>query len=327
MDKWVIVAKERGGRPKPRLERRGEEPTTCFFCPGNEQLTPPASLVYLKKGGQVIKLRDGDGERVKDWSVRCFANKYPALRPQVEPFYIEGKWLKSLAAKGFHEVVVDTPAHGEELNVIGEEQLGLSFMACFERALYYLSHDFAKHVCIFKNSGAAAGASIPHPHTQLASLPLVPSEVLEEVESLRQLYFKNKECFICKLVEEEGCSERRVYENGEYLILAPWASLYPYELWIIPKSHSPTPFHMVETSRLAAAVKKAFAALFNVLGEIPYNYVFKLPPAEGDQSFYHWRIEIYPRLSIHAGFEFSTGVVINSTPPEEAARALRGALM
>ncbi|MBI3087319.1 MAG: hypothetical protein HYY91_00300, partial [Candidatus Omnitrophica bacterium] len=38
---------------------------------------------------------------------------------------------------------------------------------------------------------------------------------------------------------------------------------------------------------------------------------------------YHWHIELIPRLTRVAGFEWGSGFYINPTPPEEAARYLR----
>jgi UDPglucose--hexose-1-phosphate uridylyltransferase len=49
------------------------------------------------------------------------------------------------------------------------------------------------------------------------------------------------------------------------------------------------------------------------------------PSSEEDETFYHWHIEIIPKLTKVAGFEWGTGFYINPTPPEEAAKYLREA--
>jgi UDPglucose--hexose-1-phosphate uridylyltransferase len=49
------------------------------------------------------------------------------------------------------------------------------------------------------------------------------------------------------------------------------------------------------------------------------------PSNEKDETFYHWHIEIIPKLTKVAGFEWGTGFYINPTPPEEAAKYLREA--
>ncbi|RKY99978.1 MAG: galactose-1-phosphate uridylyltransferase, partial [Candidatus Hydrothermota bacterium] len=43
------------------------------------------------------------------------------------------------------------------------------------------------------------------------------------------------------------------------------------------------------------------------------------------QYDYHWHIELIPRLTRIAGFEWGSGLYINPTPPEEAAKYLREA--
>ena len=46
--------------------------------------------------------------------------------------------------------------------------------------------------------------------------------------------------------------------------------------------------------------------------------------AEPAGDYYHWHVEIIPRITRVAGFEWGTGFFINPTPPEEAAEYLRG---
>jgi UDPglucose--hexose-1-phosphate uridylyltransferase len=38
---------------------------------------------------------------------------------------------------------------------------------------------------------------------------------------------------------------------------------------------------------------------------------------------FHWHLEIMPRLTRVAGFEWGSGFYINPTPPEDAAKYLR----
>ncbi|RLE53792.1 MAG: sulfate adenylyltransferase [Candidatus Methanomethylicota archaeon] len=325
LDKWVIVAEKRRARPKPTIVEKTAEAELCFFCPGNERLTPPASLAYVLEGNELKKAVEQGDQRVKNWLIRCFPNKYPALTPQAK-LRRRNDWLKAMAARGFHEVLVETPNHNADLDTIEEEQLALALSAIFERARHYASQSFVKYISIFKNSGVAAGASISHPHTQLATLPFVPEEVAYELKVLKR-YEKDGVCALCEVVEKEKLSERVVFREHGYLVLSPWASIFPYEMWILPEKHLPTPFNLSneEISSLAKVLKRAFKALFRALGKVPYNLVYKIPPI-GEYGFYHWRIEVYPRLSIHAGFELSTGVVINTVSPEKAAEDLRSCL-
>ena len=51
-----------------------------------------------------------------------------------------------------------------------------------------------------------------------------------------------------------------------------------------------------------------------------YNYIIHTAPFDTQElGHYHWHIEIIPRLTKIAGFEWGSGFYINPVPPEEAA--------
>ena len=63
------------------------------------------------------------------------------------------------------------------------------------------------------------------------------------------------------------------------------------------------------------------------LNDPPYNYVLHTAPlVSEDLPHYLWHIEIYPRLTRVAGFEWGSGFYINPVAPEEAAKFLRDAV-
>jgi len=88
-----------------------------------------------------------------------------------------------------------------------------------------------------------------------------------------------------------------------------------------------------EIADLAAALKAVFVRLKAVLDDPPYNAVLHTAPFRRHrhkagywktiEDDYHWHIELIPRLTRVAGFEWGSGFYINPTPPEEAARYLR----
>jgi UDPglucose--hexose-1-phosphate uridylyltransferase len=66
--------------------------------------------------------------------------------------------------------------------------------------------------------------------------------------------------------------------------------------------------------------------LDKVLDSPAYNYTIHTSPlTEANNDHYHWHLEIMPKLTKVAGFEWGTGFYINPTPPEDAARHLRDA--
>lgn len=84
LERWVIIVSKRARRPTDFPTRTSEriDNKTCPFCPGNEKMTQPAFLLYLPCDGGIKKGRDADGERVKNWLVRCVPNLFPALSPR-----------------------------------------------------------------------------------------------------------------------------------------------------------------------------------------------------------------------------------------------------
>lgn len=319
VNRWVSIATERGRRPKltGRIEvKKGE--VSCPFCPGNEYLTPPAYLVYVRDGKDVKEVKDGNSDRVKNWIVRCFQNLYPAFtRDTATGMY--SPWVYG-DPYGYHEVVVESPNHNDDLWNIGVEQLSLALKAMFKRALDIQDDDKVKYVSIFKNHGVQAGASIAHPHFQIIAVTLVPDIIAEEAEKL-----KEDNCIYCKVAEIERESPRYVLNSKEFIVLAPWASRTPYELLILPVKHMETPLKMGEEdiTALAETLTLTFRAFNKLLGNIDFNLWIHHAPKNHD---FHWHIEVVPKTAIWAGLELGIGVFINTLPPEKAAEEFRGAL-
>jgi UDPglucose--hexose-1-phosphate uridylyltransferase len=188
-----------------------------------------------------------------------------------------------------------------------------------------------RFVMVFKNHGSVAGASLEHSHSQLIALPEVPSRVEREIEGARRFYSYKERCIFCDIVAQELSERTRlVSENPIFLAIAPYAPRFPFETWILPKKHMP---------RFEEGTKEIYESLAQILGEVlkrinkalknpPFNYIlhtspFNTPNSEDVEQLYHWHIEIMPRVTKVAGFEWGSGFYINPTPPEDAARFLR----
>ncbi|MEM1585890.1 MAG: DUF4921 family protein [Candidatus Bathyarchaeia archaeon] len=327
IDRWVVIASHRRKRPSDFIEKHPEEGrySTCPFCPGNEHLTPPASLVYLVEGdGKVRKDRDMNGERHKNWIIRCFPNLYPAfspVEPKIMPNIQGGYRYIHLGALGYHEVLVESPNHDEHPGVARIGQLIHVINALKDRTAFLTTKDFIRYVSIFRNHGASAGASLSHAHMQIIAMPMVPRIVSEEFVASKKYYKDNDRCIFCDIISEEQKSERLIYEDGAFIIFAPWASISPFEFWIFPKRHQSSILDLKdnEVKGFAEVLRLSLGGLRSLLNDPPYNFGFHMMPKE----YYHWHVEVYPALSIWAGFEKSTGIYINVVPPEEAAKYLR----
>lgn len=228
---------------------------------------------------------------------------------------------------GAHEVIIEAPEHDKEFHLL-EDKRGEDVIWAFRDRIMDLKKDprFA-YILVFKNRGAAAGASLSHPHAQLIATPVVPKRVQEEVKGAKNYYEYKERCVFCDMIKQElNTTSRVVAENDDFLAFAPFASRFPFETWVIPKVHD-SDFEDIqkhETIHLSRMLKLILGKINKVLDNPPYNYILHNSPLrENRLPHYHWHIEIMPRLTKVAGFEWGTGFYINPTAPEEAARFLR----
>ena len=117
-----------------------------------------------------------------------------------------------------------------------------------------------------------------------------------------------------------------IQENADMVALAPYAPRFAFETWMLPKRHGArfeeAPRHEYES--LARLLKAMLQRMDRALEPPPYNLVIHTAPFSEDVGdVFHWHIEIMPKITRVAGFEWGTGFYINPTPPEEAAQVLR----
>lgn len=312
LNEYCVIAAERGKRPSD-FKHGGttdrSDPKTCPFCPGNEERTPPAVAVYTNDGIYA----DGD-ERVKDWWARSFTNLYPAMAQSPEPPTRE--WVADFA-RGFHEVIVESPDHESDPSRFSRRDLERLVAVYKDRYNHHISQEGVEYVSIFKNWGRVAGASLSHTHTQLVALPLVPPALKREIEAISS----EPRCPYCSLVEREASSDRLIYENEGFVLIAPFYSQVPYETWILPKKHvsSLEGLDPEGLQDLAQVLGETVRRLDRLLSGPPYNYMIH----QLQDCRYHLNIRIQPAISTMAGFEKNTGIFINTVPPEMAASQLR----
>jgi len=331
LDRWVVIATERGRRPTDfaRKEREKAKTSVCPLCPGNEHMTPPAVLVYLKSG-KGRKAKDKDGSRHKNWLIRCIPNLYPAFTPPKEKTsrrqIMKSNYL--VVAVGHHEVLVESPIHDGHPADAKIPQLVHVINGYIDRLREFSSKPYVKYVSIFRNHGLEAGASLSHAHSQIIATPFIPSVLEEELEASRKFWTRSKKCVFCDILEKELDGPRLILENADYVVFAPWASVNPLEFWILPRKHEITLLEMSksEVKTFAKTLKTCLNGLKKLLNDPPYNFGFHLAINKDASKHYHWHLEVYPKLAIWAGFEKSTGIYINTVAPEAAAESLRKAI-
>ena len=320
--RWVIISTERRKRAADFLVEPvtiGPDPS-CPFCEGHEQMTSRELLAHRSNGGGP----DGPG-----WDVRVVPNQFPVLRVE-GTLDRQGEGLfDKMNGIGAHEVIIESPRHEDTLATLPDEAIERVLWAFRERIQDLRRDQRFRYVVAFKNHGAAAGASLAHSHSQLIALPIVPREVRDEVDGAKK-HFKAKErCVFCDIVRQETQDDKRlIADNADMVAIAPYAPRFPFETWILPKRHQ---------SRFEDSPRHEYAALATLLGDIlrrmnrmlespPYNLlVHSAPLVEEAAEYYHWHVEIIPKLTKVAGFEWATGFYLNPTSPEEAAQVLRSA--
>ncbi len=333
LNRWVVIATERSRRPtdfaKPKAE--GAKSAVCPLCVGNEHMTPPAVMLYLKGNGEVRVSKDPPaGERPRNWLVRAIPNLYPAFSPPKQAGD-EQQVLQSDCfgyAIGEHEVLVESPNHDENPADAALPQLELVVNAYMDRLRELSAKPYVKYVSIFRNYGQEAGASLSHAHSQIIATPTIPATIQEELDASKNFYDKHQKCVFCDIVEKEVQGPRLIYENADFAVFAPYASINPLEFWILPKRHASNIRSLTkpEAAAFAKTLKASLRALKDLVNDPPYNYGFHLAINQEAQDYYHWHLEVYPKLSIWAGFEKSTGIYINTVTPETAASELRKSL-
>jgi len=334
----VLVATARGMRPRkqedpaPRDTRKHVE--TCPFCRGNEDKTPPTITAYPEE---------------KQWDIRVVENLYPVLGENSTQENLTFGLQQTIEGYGRHEVIIDHPSHGIAVHEMDTEHLAMIFK-CYQdrmRALYE-SDSRLKYILAFKNFGPAAGASIPHTHSQIIAMPVVPENLFNEVQNSRHYYDKHHKCIFCSLIDEALTYEATIYDResgevrrkinvGQYVIeknehfvaIKPFASRYEWEVHILPLQHEADFLHTSEEllGSFAEVLKNSMARMEQVIGGAQYNYFLHSLPHSKEHSdctpSYHWHLEICPRTSIPSGFELGSGLFVNTISPEDAAEKLR----
>ena len=316
--RWVIISTDRSKRPTDFIREHvlPKSNGNCPFCLGNEEKTPPEILSYRDNGGP-------------GWNLRVVPNKFPALRVEGN-LDREGQGLYDrMNGVGAHEVIIETPDHRISLSELPQKRVEDLFWAIRDRILDLKRDGRLRYILVFKNHGEAAGASLEHSHCQLIALPVVPRRVQEEIDGAERHYAHRERCIFCDIIRQESVENSRVIlDTDEIQVICPYAPRFPFETWVLPRVHN-SHFETAEAGiiqSLAWAMRSAIKKLEKTLERPAYNFVLHTAPVqEGPMAHYHWHLEIIPRLTKVAGFEWGTGFYINPTPPEESAQFLRDA--
>lgn len=326
--RWVIISTERARRPDQfaNQSKEQEDPLACPFCEGKEAKTPPEIYAIRPRNSNP----NGPG-----WDLRVVPSIAPFLRVEGDLDRRGHGVYDVMNGVGAHEIIIETNQHIANMADLEEEQI-TKILNCYSDRIMDLEHDGRlKYALVFKNYGkGSGGTAIRHTRSQLIATPVNPKRVKEELAGARAYYEYHERCVFCDLIKQELTQKERVILDFDgFLAVAPFAARFPFETWILPKKHSCDYTYMDAESKrnLARLLKAVLLKLKTGLNDPDYNYVIHTAPFRRqkvgywktiDQDF-HWHIEIMPRLTKMAGFEWGTGFYICPLPPEETAKFLR----
>ena len=303
-ERWSYITADRGKRPEQFEEKREEKKDAiCYFCPSNENLTPP----------EIGRLKNDNGD---GWKVRWILNKFPIVDLQSDEIIAREDIYTKGGGFGYHEIIAETPDHEKQLADLNVQEIADVIKTYLLRMSELSAREGINYVQIFKNNGVEAGTSLIHSHSQVVALGVIPRAVQEKINAIK----KYKKCPYCDIIKKEENSERLVYANDDFVVVTSYAPRFNYEVLILPKKHylNITELNDEEIENLA----KSFQRVLSKLGEmnIPYNFYLHYSP-QGENLHFHF--EIVPRMNKWAGFELATDSYVITTSPEDAAKFYR----
>jgi UDPglucose--hexose-1-phosphate uridylyltransferase len=327
---WVIIAPERSKRPNQFKHHRVQEKITkldreekarCPFCPGNEEICGKAVLAYHEDFGEDAQSK---------WSLRVVPNKFPALVKGEETSRITegtGNFFVKMNGVGYHEVVIEHPEHFQTIATMPCKSVENIISSYIERYQVLIKKPNVELITIFRNNGPGAGTSLRHPHSQIIASPIIPIHIRHMIEEAVRYFDTMGRCIYCNMINQEKILGKRVILETDYFVaFAPFFSRSPFETWILPKKHKASfaTISNIEKKDLARVLIDILKRLYHGLDNPDYNYMIHSAPYQEDPAdYYHWHLQILPKLYKVAGFELGSGIYLNGTSPEENAKYLK----
>jgi UDPglucose--hexose-1-phosphate uridylyltransferase len=275
---------------------------------------------------QNCRLPPGDGVRLrtlKDFAFHVVGTEAESRELETSVAQVS---LQDVRASGSWRTIVAPPGEHRPLHVAGNEIIR-ALLAGTRTALADARRTaLTDHLQVVQNWGAQAGARTNHLCLDLYDLPQIPHRIAEELGGAARFVIREGECPWCRLVRDEpNRADRLVWQDGDSVAFAPFASRSPFEVWIVPRRHE-ADFSRVTDADLdasAEALRQTLAALAVSLDGPPYNLVLHTAPLrEQVDATYHWHWEIHPRLREIAGLELGTGLPVNPVSPEDAVEEI-----
>lgn len=319
---WVLFSTARAKKPHPKNEERFyQSKEECVF--EAERMSQQETPIAVYNNGKLVDVLS------PDWTTIVIPNKFPVLKKGTcGPINYTGPFTVA-DGSGFHELVV-TRDHEKSFAQFNDIETSEIIQVYRDRYNSISKDGCGEYISIFHNHGRLAGASVYHNHSQIISMPMVPTSIAQHMNGAREYFNRTGKRIHESLLDWEMSEDKRIVYQDEYFVaLCPYASRAPYEIKIFPKNPSANfgDITDVEIPFLAKVMNMVLKKLSSALDDVDYAFfIHTAPPKkEGLQGYdlYQWHLEIMPRLSIDAGLELGTNVLINSVDPDEAAKVLR----
>lgn len=297
-DRVVIIAPGRKKRPhdfpQTTIVREDKGPSSCIFCPA--QLKNTKALYTVGHG--------------LHWKVKVIKNIFPIVSPENKNTY------------GYQEVVIDTPDHNVEFADLSVEHMA-TILEVFGKRIRALEKDpKIKYILTFKNHGGKAGASIAHAHSQIFASSFLPPHIVDKRKRAEGYQIQKGSCFYEDIMTKERRHKIRWIGGDEHVgVFCPYASSYNYEAWILPWRHVDNLSNITAAERrsLASHLKRLLQRLETI--GLPYNLFAHQVVKDKDEHLY---FRVAPRGDVWAGLELGSRLIVNTVPPEDAAKFYRG---
>lgn len=328
LDEFVIVAENRGKRPDDFKSNSGLNPEdnemhdkNCVFCKGNEHKSGDETGRITPDGYISINIDKNTFKNDGNWIIRWFDNKFSITEEKYDlsmkkdiVLRTDNKFFTYALADGIHEVIVDVAEHNQKLWDKSIDHIHKLLLVINNRITELSSKENINYVTAFKNSGKNAGASINHSHCQISSLNIIPPVIQRKELAVKNYMDENDSCPYCDIINWESDSERQVKESEYFFTFCPYASKFPFEVWIMPKRHVTKLSELVDDELEDLSVQMHY--ILQKLKELGCDYNFFIN--YGVEN-HHLQIIFTPRFGRWAGLELGSGVIVNPMPPEKAA--------
>ena len=327
LGRWIAVL-HTSLPPSEYGRENGPEPKneeSCILCPGRESETPQ----------EIMRIPDTSASAAREkWWTRVVPHLSPVFKVEGDLGRRGEGMYDKMNSIGANEIIIESPFHNVQPEDLGLEQMIRVIRTYRERMADLEKDSRLRYTLIYKNHGRAAGEYGLHPVSHLASTPIIPKRVKEELDGAKQYFTYKERCIFCDVLREElRVGSRVINETRHYTAFCPYASKFPFETWILPKRHNclfqeSRPDELEDLALTLSSVLKKLRALFPGLS---YNYFIhsapnRIPRKDHWHTLgedYHWHLEIMPRFLRTTGFEWGSGFYILPTSPEDAAKYLR----